>query len=312
MTDETPRLNLDTYEPGDTDWSHNDTVEAVDEHAIERGPIAERPAEGSYDDELYYAVDQNVLWGWSESDSDWTIRGGTGSEEQPLDSVHTETVDITGDGPSTVRSDTTFQQDVTVEGTTGLDDGFVNEFEIEKWFQYTFSETEYYRREPFAIIQDTDRDSPMEWEINDIPGENDAFAIEVRTLLIPNEDDSREVRCRVSDDDSSNYDFLEIDETGINDQSNQNSWRLGNGLVERPNRLDFTIQQRGGGPRRPTISSDAQGARNSDSMLFRGILGESQDFDNPVSNIHIVHGTDFDNPEDGAIVGVAFIEQIQT
>lgn len=90
MSNETPRLNLDTFEPGDTDWDHTDTVEAVDEQAIERGLISERPTEGKYDDELYYATDQNVLWGWSESASDWSIRGGTGSEDQALPAIYTE------------------------------------------------------------------------------------------------------------------------------------------------------------------------------------------------------------------------------
>lgn len=84
MSDETPRLNLDTYEPGDTDWDHTDAVEAIDETAIERGPISERPSEGDYDDELYHAVDQRITWRWDASSEDWEPIGGMGSEDDPL------------------------------------------------------------------------------------------------------------------------------------------------------------------------------------------------------------------------------------
>lgn len=84
MADETPRLDLNTYKQGDTDWDHTDTVEALDEHAIARGPIEERPAEGDYDDELYYATDQRILWGWDADTGDWTARGGLGSENDPV------------------------------------------------------------------------------------------------------------------------------------------------------------------------------------------------------------------------------------
>lgn len=96
MSDDTPRLNLQTFEPGDTAWDHTDTVQTVDKYTIARGPIAERPEAGNYDDELYYSTDQNVLWGWNAATSDWTIRGGTGSEQQPLDAVHTKGIDVTG------------------------------------------------------------------------------------------------------------------------------------------------------------------------------------------------------------------------
>lgn len=100
MSDETPRLNLDTFEQGDTDWDHTDTVEALDEHAIARGPIAERPSEGDYDDELYYATDQRILWGWDAGAADWTARGGLGSEDDPVpgttyrEAVSAEVADI--------------------------------------------------------------------------------------------------------------------------------------------------------------------------------------------------------------------------
>ncbi|WP_254529056.1 glycoside hydrolase family 55 protein [Natrinema gelatinilyticum] len=83
MADQTPRLGLGTYEWGD-DWDHTDTVEAVDEHAIVHGPIAERPATGEYDDELYHAIDQGITWRWDASSEDWTYFSGQGCSTQPV------------------------------------------------------------------------------------------------------------------------------------------------------------------------------------------------------------------------------------
>jgi hypothetical protein len=84
MADKTPRLNLDTYAQGDEDWSHNDTVEALDELAIDRGPISSRPTSGDYDDQMYYAVDQRILWRWDAGSSDWNAAGGLGVSSQRL------------------------------------------------------------------------------------------------------------------------------------------------------------------------------------------------------------------------------------
>ncbi|OAQ51196.1 hypothetical protein HTG_17800 [Natrinema mahii] len=83
VADETPRLGLGTYEPGD-EWDHTDTVEAVDRHAIVRGPIADRPETGEYDDELYHATDQGLTWRWDGGDEDWVYFGGRGSPERPV------------------------------------------------------------------------------------------------------------------------------------------------------------------------------------------------------------------------------------
>lgn len=96
MSNETPRLNLETFEQGDENWDHTDTVEAVDEHAIDRGPIEERPEEGEYDDELYHATDQRIVWRWDADAEDWKAASGLGSESEPvpgtthLESVSTE------------------------------------------------------------------------------------------------------------------------------------------------------------------------------------------------------------------------------
>ncbi|WP_455448316.1 hypothetical protein [Natrinema thermotolerans] len=93
MVKKTPRLNLDDFEPGDKDWDHSDTVNALDEHAIVRGPIADRPAEGDYDDELYHAIDQGITWRWDETAGDWQYFSGQGSSDQPVPgTTHLEAV----------------------------------------------------------------------------------------------------------------------------------------------------------------------------------------------------------------------------
>ena len=71
MAEKTPRLNLDTYAQGDGDWSHNDTVEALDELAIDRGPSSSRPTSGDYDHQMFYELDQRILWRWDAESSDW-------------------------------------------------------------------------------------------------------------------------------------------------------------------------------------------------------------------------------------------------
>jgi len=83
MADRTPRLGLGTFERGE-DWDHTDTVEAVDRQAIVRGPIAERPSEGQYDDELYHATDQRITWRWDASIGDWVHFSGRGNADQPV------------------------------------------------------------------------------------------------------------------------------------------------------------------------------------------------------------------------------------
>ena len=62
----------------------NDTVEALDELAIDRGPISSRPTSGDYDDQMYYAVDQRILWRWDAGSSDWNAAGGLGVSSQRL------------------------------------------------------------------------------------------------------------------------------------------------------------------------------------------------------------------------------------
>lgn len=114
MVEKTPRLNLDDYEPGDNDWDHSDTVNAVDEHAIVRGPIADRPATGEYDDELYHATDQNITWRWDADAADWVAAGGTGSESQPIPgTTHLEGLSTDETVTDSVASDNAIHPDFT-------------------------------------------------------------------------------------------------------------------------------------------------------------------------------------------------------
>lgn len=93
----TPRFNLETFAAGESDWSHTDTVEKLDETAIQRGVITDRPSSGAYDDALYYATDQRILWGWDADASDWTARGGLGTESDPIPEQYVESLN-TDDG----------------------------------------------------------------------------------------------------------------------------------------------------------------------------------------------------------------------
>jgi len=92
MPTQTPRFNLDKYQPGDDSWSHSDTVDWLDESAVARGPIADRPASGDYDDAMYYATDQLTLYQWDETGTTWNAIGGLGTEANPLPQVYAQTV----------------------------------------------------------------------------------------------------------------------------------------------------------------------------------------------------------------------------
>ena len=84
MANQTPRLGLNTFSEGEDGWDHTDTVEALDELAVETGPIANRPATGDYDDQFYYAVDQRLLWRWDTTAGDWQAAGGLGVDGTPV------------------------------------------------------------------------------------------------------------------------------------------------------------------------------------------------------------------------------------
>lgn len=116
MPTNTPRFNLDDYDPGETGWDHSDLVNFVDEHAVATDTIANRPSSGDYDDQLFYATDQNILWGWDDSANDWTIRGGKGSSSQPLDAVYADVLYNNSETRRIVRVDGT---EYVAESPTG-------------------------------------------------------------------------------------------------------------------------------------------------------------------------------------------------
>ena len=106
MADNTPRLNLGTYAQGDEDWSHNDTVEALDELAIDRGPSSSRPTSGDYDHQMFYDLDQRILWRWDAESSDWNAAGGLGADVENFStSGAADTVPVSqGDGTLSMQN----------------------------------------------------------------------------------------------------------------------------------------------------------------------------------------------------------------
>lgn len=84
MPDQTPRFGLNNYAIGETPWDHTDAVQLIDELAVERDTIANRPASGSYDDELFLATDQLTLYQWDESAAAWSAVAGLGTSGSPL------------------------------------------------------------------------------------------------------------------------------------------------------------------------------------------------------------------------------------
>lgn len=70
MVDQTNRLGLNTYSQGES-WDHTDTVDKFDELAIERDTVANRPASGDYDGELFLATDEEILYRWDGTNTTW-------------------------------------------------------------------------------------------------------------------------------------------------------------------------------------------------------------------------------------------------
>lgn len=83
MATNSPRFALGRYDQGETGWDHTDLVNLVDEYAVERDTLANRPASGNYDGELYYATDEGTLYRWDTGTTSWLaeslgdIRSGT-------------------------------------------------------------------------------------------------------------------------------------------------------------------------------------------------------------------------------------------
>jgi len=87
----TEDINFGTGLAASDDGDGSATVDAT---GIESGAIADRPSSGDYDDQLYYATDQRILWGWDADASDWTARGGLGSDSQAIPgTTHLESLD---------------------------------------------------------------------------------------------------------------------------------------------------------------------------------------------------------------------------
>jgi hypothetical protein len=87
MVTQTPRFNLDKYTQGEEDWSHSDTVDLLDELAVETDVIANRDSSGDYDDELFYATDEKLLYRWDSNTSSWLVEGGIGTDTDKLPEI---------------------------------------------------------------------------------------------------------------------------------------------------------------------------------------------------------------------------------
>jgi hypothetical protein len=114
MVSQTPRFNLDKYSQGEDNWSHSDTVDLLDELAVETDVISNRNASGDYDDELFYATDQKLLYRWDSGQSDWLIEGGVGSSGNRLPSLWADTVNS-----NVTKHATDISEDYTVDSGEG-------------------------------------------------------------------------------------------------------------------------------------------------------------------------------------------------
>ena len=114
MPDPTPRFGLDTFAENESPWSYTDTVEFVDEHAIERGDIGDRPTSGDYVGEFYFAEDELTLYRWNGSS--WDVA---------LSLSHSDLTDISSDDhhektqPSDINSSNWDDYEIQKNGTDG-------------------------------------------------------------------------------------------------------------------------------------------------------------------------------------------------
>lgn len=77
MVTNTDRLGLGTYSQGETDWDHTDAVQLLDELAVLTDTKSNRP-NGTYNDELFFATDESILYRWDGSN--WQAVGGLGQD----------------------------------------------------------------------------------------------------------------------------------------------------------------------------------------------------------------------------------------
>lgn len=90
MADTTDRFRLNTYSDGDSNWTHNDVVQQVDELAIDRGLASNLPSSGDYDGELYFAEDELTLFKWDGNTTSWSAVAGLGTDSAPLPQLSVE------------------------------------------------------------------------------------------------------------------------------------------------------------------------------------------------------------------------------
>jgi len=91
-TTQTPVQNFDRPAIG-SDWATawDTLVETLDEKVVERGQEADRPASGTYDGELYLALDTQTLYSWDDAGSTWNeaVSGGSGGGGTQFENVQT-------------------------------------------------------------------------------------------------------------------------------------------------------------------------------------------------------------------------------
>lgn len=151
MVTQTPRFNLDKYSQGEDNWSHSDTIDFVDEHSIDKGPIADRPATGDYDDQMYYATDQGLFWRWDINISDWTTDAfGTENNRVP-DTSYFDGVDANSVSTDEAQIDVQTPQDASASRSLGT------------WYQNTESVPLY-----VSVTLNTSVSSGQVWGILDI------------------------------------------------------------------------------------------------------------------------------------------------
>ena len=94
---------------GPDDEPHDDandtpTDSEADTSAIERGPIADRPSEGAYDDYLFAATDQRILWRWDGDENDWEAFAGLGIDGDPVDELFANAIVTESTKTDTIRT----------------------------------------------------------------------------------------------------------------------------------------------------------------------------------------------------------------
>jgi len=70
MPTPTDRFALDTFDPGES-WDHTDTVQFLDEIAVARDTVANRPTSGTYDGEIFFATDEEIFYQWDATGTQW-------------------------------------------------------------------------------------------------------------------------------------------------------------------------------------------------------------------------------------------------